>query len=215
MQLIRNHYLDNFKDHLTRWEKDNVTAINCALWNLGITRLSDSSGKTFRIIRSIERMIGNLKYPDGPDLGYESAKASTYRYIFASPYDKRFAALTPEELCFRLKETGVPEAELQFQRYEDILSGQPTATLAMVSVNNGKAYVLRPQQPFVLTSAPDGTFPLEIDQHPQKNTPLQERRYSMPPPKKTSPPAKTAVIASVKATKTKKKKPGRKPKIHQ
>ena len=215
IQLIRSHYLDTFKDYLTRWERNSVTDINCALEHLGSTRLSNSNGKTFKILRSIDRMIDNLKYPNGPELDRESAITATYRYIFASPYDNRFASLTPGELCYRLKQAGVTEMDLQVQRYEDILSGQPTATLRMASISNGKAFGLRPKQPFTLTAAPDGTFPLQLHQPPQKSTPLQERKYSMPKQNTSVPPAEKTVTASEKAAKTTRKKVGRKPKIRQ
>ena len=106
MRLVRLRYLDNYRDQLERWERGRVTDIVCALDKLGRTPLGKAGNHAFRVIRSIERMIDNLAYPGGPDLVHEQVRASTYNYIFAAPYDRRFAALTPEELCYRLREAG-------------------------------------------------------------------------------------------------------------
>lgn len=185
LQLLRQHYLDNLHDHMDKWERQSVRDINNELERLGRTPLKAGRSQTFRMLRSLERMIDNLSYPGGPDLKQEQVKVSTYNYIFAAPYDRRFANLTPEELCRRLEEAGVSETELQVQPYENILSGQSSATCRIVPISGGKAYALRPVQPFTLIASPDGTFPLQIHPGQKKGQPLQERKYAVPPPQKT------------------------------
>lgn len=76
MYLVRQHYLDNYRDQLERWERERMTDVVCALDKLGRTPLGKAGNHTFRILRSIERMIDNLAYPGGPDLAHEQVRAS-------------------------------------------------------------------------------------------------------------------------------------------
>lgn len=202
LQLLRQHYLDNLRDHVERWERKSVAEIDNVLEKIGHTPLKAGRTQTFRILRSIERMIDNLSYPGGPDLKQEQIRTSTYNYIFAAPFERRFANLTPQDLCCRLKEAGVSETELQVQPYENILSGQPSATCRIVPLGGGKAYALRPVQPFSLIASPDGTCSLQLHPCAEKGQPLplQERKYAVPPAKKTQ---RTSVTPG--------KKRGRKP----
>ena len=77
MYLVRQRYLDNYRDRLERWERRRVTDIVCALDKLGRTPLGKAGNRTFRVLRSIERMIDNLAYPGGPDLEHEQVRATT------------------------------------------------------------------------------------------------------------------------------------------
>lgn len=181
MHLVRQRYLDNYRDHLECWERGRVTDIVCALNKLGRTPLGRAGNHAFRVIRSIERMIDNLAYPDGPDLAHEQARASTYNYIFAAPYDRRFAALTPEELCYRLREAGVSEMDMQAQSYEQILSGRPASLYRLVPLNEGKGYAFRPICSCSLSVGPDGTFPLQTDLSRKQDALLDKRHYSIAP----------------------------------
>ena len=185
------HYLDNYRDHLERWEREHVTDIDCALERLGATPLRSGGPRTFRILHAIDRMIDNLNYPGGPDLTREQVTTSAYNYIFAAPYDRRFAALTPAELCYRLREAGVSETELQVQSYERILSGERSATYRIVPLKEGKAYALRPVQPFTLTVAPDGTFPLQLHSVAGREQSVKEGNPGVLSPPKVSAKRKT------------------------
>lgn len=181
MHLVRQRYLDNYREHLECWERGRVTDIVCALNKLGRTPLGKAGNHAFRVIRSIERMIDNLAYPGGPDLTHEQIRASTYNYIFAAPYDRRFAALTPEELCYRLRESGVSEMDLQAQSYEQILSGQPASLYRLVPLNGDQGYAFRPICTCSLSVGPDGTFPLQTDPSRKQDALLDKRHYSIAP----------------------------------
>ena len=181
MRLVRLRYLDNYRDQLERWERGRVTDIVCALDKLGRTPLGKAGNHAFRVIRSIERMIDNLAYPGGPDLVHEQVRASTYNYIFAAPYDRRFAALTPEELCYRLREAGVSEMDLQAQSYEQILCGRPASLYRLAPLSGGKGYAFRPICTCSLSVGPDGTFPLQTDSSRRQDALLDKRHYSLAP----------------------------------
>lgn len=201
MYLVRQRYLDNYRDQLERWERERVTDIVCALDKLGRTPLGKAGNHTFRILHSIERMIDNLTYPGGPDLAHEQVRASTYHYIFAAPYDRRFAALTPEELCYRLREAGVSEQDLPVQSYEQLLSGRSASLYRLVPLSEGKGYAFRPICSCSLSAGPDGTFPLQTDSARRQGMLLDQRHYSIAP-KPSKPTGQKKASA-----KTPKKKP--------
>ena len=180
MRLLRDCYLDNYYQHLNKWERECVTDINYELERMGALPLRHVRNHTFSILRSIERMIGNLQYDGGPDLSREKNIVAAYNYIFAAPHARRFENLTPGELCYRLKEAGVADADLPIQQYESILSGQPTATCRLVLLNDSPMQSLQPVQPITLKTI-DGGFMIELQSRPEQGTPLQERKYAAPP----------------------------------
>ena len=180
LRLIRERYLDNYRQHLNKWERECVTDINYELERLGTIPLRHVRNHTFRILRSIERMIGNLQYDGGPDLSREKNIAAAYSYIFATPHARRYENLTPGELCYRLREAGVADADLPIQQYESILAGQPTATYRSVMLNDSPKQSLQPVHPILLNTT-EGGFSIEIHPRTEQGAPLQERRYAASP----------------------------------
>ena len=63
-------------------------------------------------------------YDRCPSLLQESLLLSTYEYIFASPHDRKFGKLCPDEICGMLRQNGVPQESLCYQNYESILAGR-------------------------------------------------------------------------------------------
>lgn len=136
-----------------------------------------------------------------PELDRESAITATYRYILHRLTITVLHLLLPENYVTGSNRPALPKWIYKSNDMKISCHGQPTATLRMASISNGKAFVLRPKQPFTLTAAPDGTFPLQLHQPPQKSTPLQERKYSMPKQNTSVPPAEKTVTASEKRPK--------------
>ena len=76
-------------------------------------------------------------YDRCPSLLQESLLLSTYEYIFASPHDRKFGNLCPDEICGMLRQNGVPQESLCYQNYESILAGRETVLYEFTS--DGKA----------------------------------------------------------------------------
>ena len=78
-----------------------------------------------------------LTYDRCPSLLQESLLLSTYEYIFASPHERKFGNLCPDEICGMLLRNGVPQESLCYQNYESILAGRETVLYEFTS--DGKA----------------------------------------------------------------------------
>ena len=76
-------------------------------------------------------------YDRCPSLLQESLLLSTYEYIFASPHERKFGNLCPDEICGMLRQNGVPQESLCYQNYESILAGRETVLYEFTS--DGKA----------------------------------------------------------------------------
>lgn len=76
-------------------------------------------------------------YDRCPSLLQESLLLSTYEYIFASPHERQFGNLCPDEICGMLRQNGVPQESLCYQDYGSILAGRETVLYEFTS--DGKA----------------------------------------------------------------------------
>lgn len=89
-------------------------------------------------LKDISRKIYRMTtYDRCPSLLQESLLLSTYEYIFASPHERKFGNLCPDEICGMLRQNGVPQESLCYQNYESILAGRETVLYEFTS--DGKA----------------------------------------------------------------------------
>lgn len=174
--MVREHYLENFRDLLCDWERSSVLNIRNALKQVGRTPLCRSNRQTFRILQTIDRQIANLQYPGGPNLTNEQIKVDTYRYICASPYDKRFGELTPDLLCRRLQDLGVSKTDLPIQSYDVILRGWKAMTYRLSKTKGEKNYVFLPVKSISLTKDSNGEIRIRSGDETLRNRNNEKKR---------------------------------------
>lgn len=136
--ILRDNFRQNRADLLTRWERSVINDINRSLIRLGGIPLSSKPRDLSRQLKDISRKIYRMTtYDHCPSLLQESLLLSTYQYIFASPYDRKFGNLCPDEICGMLRQNGVPGESLCYQDYGSILGGRETVLYEFTS--DGKA----------------------------------------------------------------------------
>ena len=125
--ILRENFRQNRADLLARWERGVIGDINRSLIRLGSIPLSSKPRDLSRQLKDISRKIYRMTtYDRCPSLLQESLLLSTYEYIFASPHDRKFGKLCPDEICGMLRQNGVPQESLCYQNYESILAGRET-----------------------------------------------------------------------------------------
>lgn len=136
--ILRENFRQNRADLLARWERSVISDINRSLIRLGSIPLSSKPRDLSRQLKDISRKIYRMTtYDRCPSLLQESLLLSTYEYIFASPHDRKFGNLCPDEICGMLRQNGVPQESLCYQNYESILAGRETVLYEFTS--DGKA----------------------------------------------------------------------------
>lgn len=136
--ILRDNFRQNRTDLLARWERSVIGDINRSLIRLGSIPLSSKPRDLSRQLKDISRKIYRMTtYDRCPSLLQESLLLSTYRYIFASPHERKFGNLCPDEICGMLRQNGVPQESLCYQNYESILAGRETVLYEFTS--DGKA----------------------------------------------------------------------------
>lgn len=136
--ILRDNFRQNRADLLTRWERNVINDINRSLIRLGGIPLSSKPRDLSRQLKDISRKIYRMTtYDRCPSLLQESLLLSTYEYIFASPHERKFGNLCPDEICGMLRQNGVPQESLCYQDYESILAGRETVLYEFTS--DGKA----------------------------------------------------------------------------
>lgn len=136
--LVCENFRQNRADLLARWERGVIGDINRSLIRLGSIPLSSKPRDLSRQLKDISRKIYRMTtYDRCPSLLQESLLLSTYEYIFASPHDRKFGKLCPDEICGMLLRNGVPQESLCYQNYESILAGRETVLYEFTS--DGKA----------------------------------------------------------------------------
>lgn len=136
--ILRENFRQNRADLLARWERGVIGDINRSLIRLGSIPLSSKPRDLSRQLKDISRKIYRMTtYDRCPSLLQESLLLSTYEYIFASPHERKFGNLCPDEICGMLRQNGVPQESLCYQNYESILAGRETVLYEFTS--DGKA----------------------------------------------------------------------------
>lgn len=136
--ILRDNFRQNRADLLARWERNVINDINRSLIRLGGIPLSSKPRDLSRQLKDISRKIYRMTtYDHCPSLLQESLLLSTYEYIFASPHERKFGNLCPDEICGMLRQNGVPRESLCYQNYESILAGRETVLYEFTS--DGKA----------------------------------------------------------------------------
>lgn len=136
--ILRENFRQNRADLLARWERGVIGDINRSLIRLGSIPLSSKPRDLSRQLKDISRKIYRMTtYDRCPSLLQESLLLSTYEYIFASPHERKFGNLCPDEICGMLLRNGVPQESLCYQNYESILAGRETVLYEFTS--DGKA----------------------------------------------------------------------------
>lgn len=136
--ILRDNFRQNRTDLLARWERNVINDINRSLIRLGGIPLSSKPRDLSRQLKDISRKIYRMTtYDHCPSLLQESLLLSTYEYIFASPHERKFGNLCPDEICGMLRQNGVPQESLCYQNYESILAGRETVLYEFTS--DGKA----------------------------------------------------------------------------
>ena len=136
--ILRENFRQNRADLLARWERGVIGDINRSLIRLGSIPLSSKPRDLSQQLKDISRKIYRMTtYDRCPSLLQESLLLSTYEYIFASPHDRKFGNLCPDEICGMLRQNGVPQESLCYQNYESILGGRETVLYEFTS--DGKA----------------------------------------------------------------------------
>ena len=98
--ILRENFRQNRADLLARWERSVISDINRSLIRLGSIPLSSKPRDLSRQLKDISRKIYRMTtYDRCPSLLQESLLLSTYEYIFASPHDRKFGNLCPDEIC--------------------------------------------------------------------------------------------------------------------
>ena len=136
--ILRDNFRQNRADLLTRWERNVINDINRSLIRLGGIPLSSKPRDLSRQLKDISRKIYRMTTSDRcPSLLQESLLLSTYEYIFASPHERKFGNLCPDEICGMLRQNGDPQESLCYQNYGSILAGRETVLYEFTS--DGKA----------------------------------------------------------------------------
>lgn len=136
--ILRDNFRQNRADLLARWERNVINDINRSLIRLGGIPLSSKPRDLSRQLKDISRKIYRMTtYDRCPSLLQESLLLSTYEYIFASPHERKFGNLCPDEICGMLRQNGVPQESLCYQNYGSILAGRETVLYEFTS--DGKA----------------------------------------------------------------------------
>ena len=159
--ILRENFRQNRADLLARWERGVIGDINRSLIRLGSIPLSSKPRDLSRQLKDISRKIYRMTtYDRCPSLLQESLLLSTYEYIFASPHERKFGKLCPDEICGMLLRNGVPQESLCYQNYESILAGRETVLYEFTSDGKATLY-LKPMDhgPYGDSSRPDTPFP--------------------------------------------------------
>ncbi len=136
--ILRDNFRQNRADLLARWERNVINDINRSLIRLGGIPLSSKPRDLSQQLKDISRKIYRMTtYDRCPSLLQESLLLSTYEYIFASPHERKFGNLCPDEICGMLRQNGVPQESLCYQDYGSILAGRETVLYEFTS--DGKA----------------------------------------------------------------------------
>lgn len=171
--ILRDNFRQNRADLLARWERNVINDINRSLIRLGGIPLSSKPRDLSRQLKDISRKIYRMTtYDRCPSLLQESLLLSTYEYIFASPHERKFGNLCPDEICGMLRQNGVPQESLCYQDYGSILAGRETVLYEFTSDGKATLY-LKPMDhvrlemtskgydmvPVGVSSRPDCPFP--------------------------------------------------------
>lgn len=140
--ILRENFRQNRADLLARWERGVISDINRSLIRLGSIPLSSKPRDLSRQLKDISKKIYRMTtYDHCPSLLQESLLLSTYEYIFASPHDRRFGNLCPDEICGMLRQNGVPQESLCYQNYGSILAGRETVLYEFTSDRKATLYL--------------------------------------------------------------------------
>lgn len=155
-KILRDNFRQNRSDLLAYWERAVIGDINRSLVELGSIPLGNKPRDLNKRISDIGKKINRMgSYDQCPDLLREALLLSTYEYIFASPYDRKFGGLCPDDICEMLCRNGVPSESLSFQNYESILNGRDTVTYEYASDGKDALY-LKPLDHVKLEITPKG-----------------------------------------------------------
>lgn len=166
--ILRDDYRTNRNHLLNNWEIAAINDINKALTDIGRTPLLSGDRKMFKTLSSVEKKIKRLEgYEGAPDMRHENMLLSTYRYILASPFDRKFGTLAPDDLCEMFQQNGLSAANLPYQNYESILQGRETVMYELATRQNGSNY-LCPADHIKLDLTPEGSSMELISRFPRK-----------------------------------------------
>ena len=93
-KILRDNFRQNRSDLLAYWERAVIGDINRSLVELGSIPLGNKPRDLNKRISDIGKKINRMgSYDRCPDLLREALLLSTYEYIFAYPYDRKFGGL--------------------------------------------------------------------------------------------------------------------------
>ena len=156
LEILRHNFRQNRSDLLAEWERCVIGDINRSLIELGGIPLGNKPRDLNKRISDVDKKLTRMgSYDRCPDMLREILLLSTYKYIFASPYDRKFGGLCPDDICEMLCRNGVPSESLSFQNYESILNGRDTVTYEYTSDEKNALY-LKPLDHVKLEITPQG-----------------------------------------------------------
>lgn len=166
--LLRDDYRNNRSNLLNKWEASNLNRLQMELIRIGRTPLQDKDRSTFKSLSGIEKKIKQLQGYEGcPDMSHEKQLLATYKYILSSPFDRKFEALPPDEICEMLRQNGLSESNLPYQNYEGILQGRETVLYELATGKDGEKY-LKPADQVKLNAGMTGFSMDLISRFPAK-----------------------------------------------